>query len=55
MHFRTSSEYISFSFHKKKIEVYYFEEIGNIPPCYLCHQIEEKIIRHYDTIYAHWK
>ena len=46
-HFEVNSECISelvqnilhFHFTKKKIEVYYFEEIGNIPLCYLCYQI----------------
>ena len=44
MHFRTIPEYISFSFHKKEVKVYFFfEEIGNIPTCYLCYQIEETL------------
>ena len=42
-HFGINSEYISelvqntfhFHFTKKEIKVYYFEEIGNISPCYL--------------------
>ena len=50
-HFGINSECISelvqnifhFHFTKKKIEVYYYEEIGNIPPCYLCYQIEETL------------
>ena len=50
-HFGINSECISelfqnifhFHFTKKKTEVYYFEESGNIPLCYLCYQIEEKL------------
>ena len=50
-HFGINSEYISelvqnifhFHFTKKKIKVYYWGEIGNIPLCYLCYQIEETL------------
>ena len=31
------------NFTKKEMQVYYFEEIGNIPPCYLCYQIVETL------------
>ena len=54
-HFGINSECFSelvqnilhFHFTKKKIEVYFFEEISNIPPCYRCYQIEETL---YDTM-----
>ena len=50
-HFGINSEYISelvqntFHFHstKKETKVYYFQEIGNTPLCYLCYQIEETL------------